>query len=122
MRAPKSHVPRTANMIQEGWDISPQGRMSRECVKSGEWLARMVGKKVVERPSICPPLFETIYSVGFEHQERTLVKLTINGDAVDLNMIGYRVPMSRDWVRYNPSALVNWQLILLPALLESSEM
>ncbi|PPE00919.1 hypothetical protein GOBAR_DD02044 [Gossypium barbadense] len=65
-----------------------------------EWrakrLACMARKKVVEPPLICPPLSETFYSVGFEHQERTSVKLMINGDAVDLNMIGNKVLMSGD--------------------------
>ncbi|KAK5825602.1 hypothetical protein PVK06_020458 [Gossypium arboreum] len=67
----------------------------------------MARKKVVEPPLICPSVSETFYSVGFEHQERTPVKLMINGNAVDLNMIGDRVQMSTDWVRYNPSALDN---------------
>ncbi|PPE01095.1 hypothetical protein GOBAR_DD01884 [Gossypium barbadense] len=80
--------------IQEGWDISPQGRMCKE--RRAKRLAHMAGKKVVDPPLICPPLSETFYSVGFEHQERTPVKLMINGDAVALNMIGDRVPMSRD--------------------------
>ncbi|KAK5802893.1 hypothetical protein PVK06_030522 [Gossypium arboreum] len=82
----------------------------------------MAGKKVAEPPFICPPLFETFYSVGFEHQERTPVKLMTNRDGVDLNLISDRMPMSSDWVRYDPSALDNYQLIPLPAILDSSEM
>ncbi|KAK5812294.1 hypothetical protein PVK06_027722 [Gossypium arboreum] len=91
-----------------------------------EWrakrLARMAGKKVVEPTLICPSVSETFYFVGFEHQERTPVKLMINGDAVDLNMIDAVVPMSSDSVRHVPFTLDNWQLISLPAILESSEM
>ena len=70
-------------------------------------MARMAGKKVVESLLICPLLSKTFYLVGFEHQERTLDNLMIHSDAVDLNMIGDRVQMSTDWVRYDPSALDN---------------
>ncbi|PPE01113.1 hypothetical protein GOBAR_DD01852 [Gossypium barbadense] len=76
-----------------------------------EWRAKrlgcIAGKKGVEPPLICPPLSETFYSVGFEHQERTSVKLMINKDIVDLNMISDRVLMSRDWVLYDLFALDN---------------
>ncbi|PPD87091.1 hypothetical protein GOBAR_DD15972 [Gossypium barbadense] len=95
-------------------------RMCKE--RRAKRLACMDRKKVVEPLLICTPLSETFYSVGFEHRERTPVKLIIYRDAVDLNMIGNRMPMSRDWVRYDPSALDNWQLILLPTILESSKM
>ncbi|KAK5802700.1 hypothetical protein PVK06_030317 [Gossypium arboreum] len=95
------------NDIQEGWDITKEDveKMCKE--RRAKRLARMARKKVVERPLICLPLADTFYSIGFEHQERTSVKLMINRDVVDQNMIGDRVSMSRDWVRYDPSTLDN---------------
>ncbi|PPD91244.1 hypothetical protein GOBAR_DD11813 [Gossypium barbadense] len=95
-------------------------RMCKE--RKAKRLACIAGKKVVEPPLICPLLSNTFYSMGFEHQERTPVKLMTNGDAVDLNMIGDEVPVSRDWVCYNPSTLDNWPLIPLPAILMCSKM
>ncbi|PPD80953.1 hypothetical protein GOBAR_DD22117 [Gossypium barbadense] len=81
-------------------------RMYKE--QKAKRLARMARKKVVEPHLICPPLSKTFYSVGFDHRERTSIKLMINEDIMDLNMIGERVSMSRDWGRYKPSALDNW--------------